>query len=192
IGNTSANEGSFEVFGLSLSNPSSTAIVLDLTASGGTATAGADYTANNFEYSTDGGVTWLPGGGVNGTLVTVPALSVGIQVRVATIQDNIDEPNETFNLSGAPVSGSVTAVNPGVATIIDDDPAPAITIGNASANEGNFEVFGLTLSNPSSTAIVLDLTASGGTATAGADYASNNFEYSTDGGVTWLPGGGVN
>src|SRR5207249_1458126 len=96
------------------------------------------------------------------------------------------------NLSGVSVSGSITAVNPGMATIVDDDPAPTITIGNTSANEGSFEVFGLSLSNPSSTAIVLDLTASGGTATAGADYTANNFEYSTDGGVTWLPGGGVN
>ena len=37
---------------------------------------------------------------------TIPAGSVGIQVRVATIQDNIDEPDETFNLSGVAVSAS--------------------------------------------------------------------------------------
>ena len=54
-------------------------------------------------------------------------------------------------------------------------------IGNASAVEGNLLVFAVSLSNPSSTPIVLDLTASGGTATVGSDYSANNFEYSTDG-----------
>ncbi|MBX7104650.1 MAG: DUF11 domain-containing protein, partial [Gemmataceae bacterium] len=191
IGNGSAVEGNQVVFGVSLSNPSSSSIVLDLTATGVTATAGVDFTANTFEYSTDGGMTWLPGGGAAGTQVTVPATSTGIQVRVSTIQDTTDEPDETFTLGGTAISGSVTAVNSGIGTIIDNDPAPTVTIGNGSAVEGNQVVFGVSLSNPSSTAIVLDLTATGVSATAGVDFAANNFEYSTDGGITWLPGGGA-
>src|SRR5437016_3493255 len=83
------------------------------------------------------------------------------------------------------INGTVTAVNPGAGTILDDDPAPSVTIGNAAANEGNPLVFNVSLSNPSSAPIVLNLTASGGTATAGTDYSSTNFEYSTDGGLTW-------
>ncbi|MBX7106574.1 MAG: FG-GAP-like repeat-containing protein, partial [Gemmataceae bacterium] len=192
IGNGSAVEGNQVVFGVSLSNPSSSAIVLDLTATGVSATAGVDFTANNFEYSTDGGITWLPGGGAVGTQVTVPATSTGIQVRVSTIQDTTDEPDETFTLGGTAISGSVTAVNSGIGTIFDNDPPPTITIGNTSVTEGGLAVFPVTLSNPSSTPIVINLTATGGTATSGTDYTPTNFQYSTDGGVTWLPGGGPN
>src|SRR6185436_18219132 len=79
-----------------------------------------------------------------------------------------------------------------IGTIIDDDPAPTVTIGNASAVEGNLLVFPVSLSNASSSAIVLDLTASGGSATAGSDYSDSNFEYSTDGGLTWQPASGIN
>src|SRR5262249_5065903 len=110
IGNGSATEGSFIVFPVSLSNPSSTPIVINLLAAGGTATAGVDYSSTSLEFSADGGATWQPGAGVNGTQVTVPANSVGILVRVATTQDATDEPNETFNLSGTAISGSVTAI----------------------------------------------------------------------------------
>jgi len=34
------------------------------------------------------------------------------------------------------------------------------------------------------------LAASGGTATADVDYSTKNFQYSTDGGTTWLAGSG--
>ena len=190
--NGSATEGSPVVFAVNLSNPSSTNIVLDLTASGGTATSVTDYTPTAFEYSTDGGTNWLPGGGVNGTQVTIPALSTSILTRVATVSDNIDEPNETFTLSGAPVSGSITSINTATGTILDDDPAPTITIANGSATEGSPIVFAVNLSNPSWAAITLDLTASGGTATSVTDYTPTAFQYSIDGGTNWLPGGGVN
>src|SRR5204863_307887 len=122
-----------------------------------------------------------------GTQVTIPAGSAGIQVRITSLQDTTDEPNETFNLSGAAVSGTVTSVTPGVGTIVDDDPAPTVTIGNASATEGSLLVFSLSLSNSSASNLVLDLTTSGGTATAGADYLAKNFEYSTDGGASPSP-----
>ncbi|MFL5328736.1 MAG: SdrD B-like domain-containing protein [Gemmataceae bacterium] len=192
IANGSGTEGTPIVFAINLSNPSSSAIVLDLTASGGTSTAGSDYSPNNFEFSIDGGTNWLPGGGPNATQVTVPANSAGILVRVTTISDTTDEPNETFNLAGVTISGFVASINPGVGTIIDDDPAPTITINPGSATEGSPVVFTLSLSNASSLPIVLDLNASGGTATAASDYSDINFEYSTDGGTTWLPGANPN
>ena len=190
IGNGSNTEGSPITFTVSLSNQSSGNIVLDMTASGGTATSVTDYTPTAFEYSTDGGTNWLPGAGGSGTRVTVPALATSILVRVATVTDTIDEPNETFNLSGSLFSGSAGTINSGTGTIVDDDPAPTVTINNGSGTEGSPIVFTVSLSNASSSNIVLDLTASGGTATSVTDYTPTGFEYSTDGGTNWLPGAG--
>ena len=74
----------------------------------------------------------------------------------------------------------------GIGTIVDDDAAPDIMIDDASTVEGDPLVFDVTLSNPSSQPIVLDLSSVDVTATSTSDY-SGVFEYSIDGGATWIP-----
>src|SRR5262249_2044515 len=138
------------------------------------------------------GATWLAGGGPNGTQVTIPAGASSILTRIATIDDTVPEPTESFNLGGVAVSGTILGVSPGLGTIIDNDIYPDVTIGNATAVEGTPLVFDITLSMSTNEQIDIDLTASGGTATAGVDYQNIKFEFSTDRGATWAFGGGIN
>ncbi|WP_407518247.1 hypothetical protein, partial [Acinetobacter baumannii] len=59
----------------------------------------------------------------------------------------------------------------GVGTIVDNDPAPTISVNNVTATEGTdqYEVFTVSLSNPSSGPIVFNPTLSNGTAIVGTD-----------------------
>ena len=135
IGNATAQEGSNLIFNVTLSNASALPIVLDLSASGGTATAG-EFETTNFEYSLNGGVTWLPGGGASGTQVTIPAGYSSFQVRVNTGDDVYAEGAETMTLNATVVTGSVASVNAGTGTITDDsDTVTATLAATASTSE---------------------------------------------------------
>ncbi|HEY8380547.1 MAG TPA: hypothetical protein VIL09_00210 [Microvirga sp.] len=68
---------------------------------------------------------------------------------------------------------------------------PAVTINAAEAIEGQPLDFSVKLSYAPYEAITLDLSAVSGTATAGSDFASTSFQYSTDGGLTWKAAGGA-
>ncbi len=195
ISDTFTAEGSPATFSLMLSGPNSTPTVFNLTAASGTATAGAgaDFSAINFQVSTDGGTTWVAAGGVNGTQVTFAAGQTSLLVRVATNNDTVVESDETFSLSASQMlGGAVFTGDTGIATITPAAGVPVLTISDTRTAEGQFAVFSLLLSGPSATATVLNLTAVSGTAGAGADFNATNFEVSTDGGANWVAAGGVN
>ena len=104
-------------------------------------------------------------------------------MTVNTIEDLIDEPDETFSVNLTNVTGTANLIdNQGVGTILDDDGIPLITIGDVSVNEGDTVTFTISLSNPSSAAITVVYVAVAGTALAGIDYTA------TSGTVTFLPG----
>jgi hypothetical protein len=194
IGDASQTEGSKLVFNVSLlggDTPTSD-IVLDLAAStetGNTATEISDYEKTNFEYSIDGGTTWIAAGGTNGTQVTIPAGNTGIKVRIDSTADTSDEPNETFTLGvDSVVSGSIgDTSDTGTGTIIDDDATPTISIDDVSLIEGNSNKkqfnFTVSLSNPSAQTITVEYDTANGTATAGSDY-----DAATNQTVTFAPG----
>ena len=126
------------------------------------ATADVDYTAVSDE-------SWTINKGEGGFL------GDPIVLKVQTLPDEIDEDDETFviKLSG-PDNLRVTSVIKG--TIEDDDEAPTVSVGDATAvAEGNDPktatdmTFTVTLSAASSREITVDYTL-GGTATAGEDY----------------------
>ncbi len=192
IGDGFASEGQPLIFDMGLSNPSSEPITLELAATSGTALGGVDFETANFEYSTDGGLTWVPGGGASGREVTFPAGVTGLVVRIDTIDDPITEDAESMTLSvSAVVSGTIGNVTrTGTGTIFDNDAPPTVTIGDAQATEGQPLVFDVTLSNPSASPIILRLATANGTATGNSDFETSGFEVSTDGGVTWTPAGG--
>ena len=140
IGDASVTEGTSLVFNVDLSIPAgSSDIVLDLLATDVTATGTSDYETTGFEYSTDGGTTWIPAGGINGTEVTIPSGFSGIKVRIDSISDIADEPDETFTLRvNNVISGNVGDTSDiGTGTITDDDPTPNISIGDAQLIEGD-------------------------------------------------------
>ena len=82
-----------------------------------------DYQPSDFRYSTDGGNTWIDAVGPNGTVVTIPAGSDSIQVRVFSIADTITEQNEYFTLGVSRVIFGVVSdfADTGIGIILTDD-----------------------------------------------------------------------
>ena len=158
---------------MTLSNPSSQPIELSFTASDLSATAATDFDATAFEYSIDGGATWIAAD--NGSEVTIPAGLTAAQVRVMTTEDLTLEATERMQLSiDAVVSGLVgDTTDIGVGTIIDDDTAlvsivATDAVAGEPANNGEFTV---SLSNPSHSPTVIAYSIAG-TATSGADFTA--------------------
>jgi hypothetical protein len=186
VSDASAIEGDKEVFTVGLSDTTVIPTTIQLTLANGTATLGADF-APDLEASFDGGKTWS-GVPANGQL----AVGAGVkdfQVRTQALTDNLVEGNETFKLTAAGNGGKVT----GTGTILDKPPlAPkVISVSDASAIEGDKEVFTVGLSDTTVIPTTIQLTLASGTATLGADFATE-LEASFDGGKTWsqVPGDG--
>ncbi|MFN2576855.1 MAG: Calx-beta domain-containing protein [Pyrinomonadaceae bacterium] len=163
-GNTGTLSATFTV---SLSTVSAHTTTVDFATSDASATAPADYQAKN------GTLTFNPGE------TTKP-------ITVLVNGDTLDEPNETFvvNLSNA-VNG-VIIDNQGQATINDNDPAPSLSVNDASVAEGNSGMTSLTF-------IVMLSTASGQTVTVSYATADNTATSPSDyqpasGTLTFNPG----
>jgi hypothetical protein len=131
----------------------------------GSAAAGIDYQAAT------GTITFSPG-------------QTSKNVAVLVNGDRLGEPNETFSVNLNNPSGGVIADGQGIATIIDDE--PRISVGDASATEGNSDttdmVFSVTLSQPSDIPVTVDFATTDGSATAGTDYQT------ISGTLTFAPG----
>ncbi|RZI80530.1 MAG: hypothetical protein EOP38_22190, partial [Rubrivivax sp.] len=165
------------VFTVTLSNPSSSAVTVSYGTQNGSATAGSDFT------NTAGSLTFAPG-------ETTKTISVPIT------NDNVFEgvENYTVVLSGASANaqiadgsglggindqGGPTTPPPGPNTppTTPDDDTPIVGVNDIQVHEGvENAVFTLTLSNPSTTDIVIRVKTSNGTATAGADYTAVDTE----------------
>lgn len=133
ISDGTGTEGGAIVFTLTLLGPGGAAVTaesdvtidLNATIAGGTDTAEAiDFSATGFMVSFDGGTTWVPAGGPNGTQVTIPAGTTSVLVQVFTTGDTLPEGSETFTLTGDVISSPGYAnvgVDAGNGTILDDD-----------------------------------------------------------------------
>ena len=157
----STGEGGFLSFVLELSAPSGRETTVEYATGGGTAAADADYRPIQ-------GAAGIPRGELSTT------------VRVRSLEDLLDEDDETVELRLANPSGASFAPggDVGVGTIDDDDDPPAVGVSNPSADEDQVLVFAVTLDTPSGRAGSVayrtrDGPANGG-ATAGADYGSES------------------
>ena len=126
----------------------------------GTATDGADYT-------------------LSGSEITISAGSTSGSVTVTSVDDPIDEPDETVVLD---ITGATGATEDGTQqatiTITDDDAPPTVglSVDNTSIEEdGGVATFTVALSAPSLTATSVTLVASG-TATPTDDYTLSATE----------------
>ncbi len=93
---------------------------------------------------------------------------------VATTEDTDTEADETFTV-GLAVSGTtttVTATDTATGTILDDD-APAVTIADASASEGDSMTFAVSLNQPVTGGLTVTPSFTDVTATEGTDYTEN-------------------
>jgi len=134
-----------------------------LNTSGGTATAGQDYTpATNLVVNfADGEASRV----------------IGINVT----NDALDEADETVNLALTNATGALLgSPNLAVLTIVDNDAAPALSISDALVAEGdvgtpNTAVFTVSLSPVSGQPVTVNVATANGTATAPGDYQSVNI-----------------
>ncbi len=134
----------------------------------GTATAGQDFTPPP------------------STPIAFGALDNQAVVTINTLQDTIDEADETLTVAvarnGVPL-GSITR------TIIDDDAEPTLAVGDASMVEGTGAAptvlsFPVTLSAASGRAVTADISTADGTAVAGQDYVARTGTVSIPAGQT--------
>ncbi|MBN3891619.1 MAG: DUF4347 domain-containing protein [Nostoc sp. JL31] len=157
-------------FTISLSNPSYQQVTVNYNTNDGTAqVADSDYN------SASGIITFNPG-------ETSKTLSIGI------IGDNKSETDETFSVNLLGATNAAIADNLGVATIINDDNQPTISISDVSVSEGNTGTttnanFIVTLSNASYQQVTVNYNTNDGTAqVADSDYNS------ASGIITFNPG----
>ncbi len=164
IADTSAEEGNAITFTVTLDHAVSGGFTVTPSFTDGTATKGTDYTANT------SALTFAGTAGENKTFI------------VATTDDDDDEPNETFTVS-LTVSGTtetVTATDTATGTINNDD-APALTIADVSAEEGNGITFTVTLDQAVSGGFTVSPSFTDVTATKGTDYTENTAALSFTG-----------
>ena len=112
-------------------------MTVDYATTDGTAEEGDDYTA------TSGTLTFAPGEDAK----TIP---------VPTLEDEMDEGNETFTLDLSNPVGATIGDGTATGTINDDDEAPVIVIADAEAEEGETAEFTVTLSAITSRTVTVD------------------------------------
>jgi hypothetical protein len=160
IGDVTLTEGNAGARGATVTVTRSPAAGADVTVayatSGGTATANADYTPVL-------GLLEIPDGQATATF-TVPILG-----------DVLDENDETVTVKLNGSSNATIADSTGTIMLLDDDPLPALAIGNASVIEGDAGTstvnVPVTLTPASGRAVSVPFATADGNAAAGSDYA---------------------
>ena len=152
IADATAAEGETVELAVTLSKASDDeAVTVEYRTVGVTAEEGVDYTAAT------GTLTFLAG-------------SRREVIEVATIEDELAESDEGFTVELSSPSGAVLGDGAGVGTIVDDEAAPEVSIGDARADEGEVAEFEVRLSVASAQAVTVGYATKDGTALAGTDY----------------------
>jgi hypothetical protein len=106
---------------------------------------------------------------------TIPAGQLSTTISLPIVADTTSEPDETFSVD---LSNSIATIarSRGSATIVNDDPIPALSISNATVTEGNSGAVNasllVALSNPASQTVSVTVATAHGTAKAGPDYTA--------------------
>lgn len=152
IANTSANEGETLEFTVSLSLATGVPVTFNYETYAGTAGAG--------DFS---GVT-LTG--------SIPALSLSTVLRVRSIEDGIDEYDESFDIALSSATNGIIAQDVAQGLIMDDDAGPSVFIANAAAVlETGTATFAVSLSAASGKPVEFDYVTLDGTAVAAQDFS---------------------
>jgi hypothetical protein len=154
-------------FTVTLSAASGRAVTFNWATTAGSATAGTDYVAASGSRTMAAGAT---------------SATVGITVN----GDALEELDETFGITLSTPGNATIGDGSGLATITDDDPAPALSVNNVPVTEGNAgtttATFTVTLSAASSKTVTIDWTTLDGSAIQPGDYAA------ASGTLTFVPG----
>ena len=148
-----ATEGETAYFAVSLSDPSGRTVTTGYRAVDGTAVEGADYAA------TSGTLTFAPG-------------ETGATIPVVLTEDALNERTETFRLVLESPSNATLAKGRATGTVEDDDPPPAVSVGDDDGPEDVGELeFAVTLGSASGREVTVSYGTADGSAVADADYA---------------------
>ena len=151
-------------FAVALSAPSGIEVSASYATADGTATAGGDYAA------------------ATGTLMFAPG-EVSRTIRVSVLDDELDEPDETFALVLSDPRGAALGRGSALGTIRDDDDPPALSIAGDTGREDVGElVFSVTLMARAPTEVTVNYATMDDTAIAGDDYEP------VEGTLTFAPG----
>ncbi|WP_158239304.1 S-layer family protein, partial [Uliginosibacterium sp. TH139] len=164
VSSPSTTEGSDLVYTVTLSNASSTATSFPFSLGSGSATTG-DYGTPSFSN----GVTLTAG------VLSIPANVTSFSVTLPTVQDVLDEADETVLLNVDGVTG--------IGTIIDNDAAPSLSVNDVTVNEAAGTMsFTVSLSAVSGQTVTVSYASSNSSATAGSDYTA------VSGSLSFAPG----
>ena len=174
VADATGNEGSAVTFTVTLSAASGRTVSVrwataSLDKAGNDAVAGTDYTAGS------------------GTL-TFGANETSKQVMVTTLEDALDEEDETFTLTlsnpaNAALSNGQTTLEV-LGTIEDDDALPELSVQNAASTEGGDVRFTVRLSAASGKEVTVGVR----TSIAGTDTATTTDFTATTTTLTFAPG----
>ena len=157
IDDVSTTESGDLVFTVSLSKPSARPTVsVQFSTVDGTGVADFDYSAQT------GVVTFLTG-------------ETTKTVILATLDDSLDEDDETLLVELSNPTNLIVGDGTGVGTIVDNDDPPLVSVSDVSVTEGGDLVFVVSLSSPSGrSAVSVDYATSDGTASSPGDFTSQN------------------
>ncbi|MBD8524602.1 Calx-beta domain-containing protein [Pseudomarimonas arenosa] len=149
-------------FVLRLSSASGRTVSFNTATTGGTATAGVDFSAHS------------------STARSIAAGQTSLTVNVPVLGDTLDEADESFGLTVTGISNASPGSLSGQGTIIDNDAAPVLSIdnGGCSVTEGNSGskncTFVLRLSSASGKTVSFTTATGSGTALTGDDFSAHS------------------
>ena len=150
----------------------------------------AEVTVSYATADPAGTVDPVAGAGVDyesasGTLTFAPG-EVSRTIRVSVLDDELDEPDETFALVLADPRGATLGRGSALGTIRDDDEPPALSIaGDTGAEDVGELAFAVALSARSLTGVTVDYASMDGTAAAGSDYDAVEGTLTFAAGEVW-------
>jgi len=161
FGNPLNENGGVATVVATITNPSTQPVVIDLGFTG-SATNLVDYSRSSAQ-------------------ITIPAGSLSGAITLTSLDDSLDEMDETVIVSvDAVTGGTENGVQQVTTTIIDDDGAPSVFLqgfGSPFSEPGGSAVVRATLSNLSASPVVVEIAFSG-TATLGDDYSASAMSIS--------------
>src|SRR5262249_23366051 len=157
-------EGNNATFTVTLTGATGQTVTVIATTSSGSAVSGSDFTPNTQT------LTFLPG-------------QTTMTFTVATLDDSLDEADETFEVTLSAATNALIDDGSAVGTIQDNDAAPTISINDVSvAESAGFANFAISLSAASGQPVTVVASTSPGTASAGADFTATTQT------ITFAPG----
>ena len=155
VGDAEALENTGRIaFEVSLDVTGEAPVTVDYATAEGSASEGSDFAA------------------ASGTLTLAPGEGVAT-ITVDLVDDDIHEADETFRIGLANPVGATIARRTGTGTILDDDPLPRITVGDAVGDESVGElIFDIAMEGESDRPATVDLATADASAIAVQDYRS--------------------